>query len=183
VLFVPLVANPRQHLHRSHLAAQNDCRSLAAPYRRPTPRPSLLRPPRPRGTRQNAAPPRSRSPRPQRLPHHLRHPLAQPPWRQHPAVRLPRQHPAHQFLPAGRANPNVNRSGSATRNGGLLADGPGTPAPSAFLLEHTTRLPARSWLQVTVCSRLHVRSFYPGTCTPFTARPCWAHTTAPNATS
>ena len=37
-------------------------------------------------------------------------------------------------------------------------------------------LPFRSWLQVVVISHFHVSVLLQGTCTPFTTRPCWAHT-------
>ena len=38
-------------------------------------------------------------------------------------------------------------------------------------------LPFQRWLQVVVLSHFHVRFLLQGTCTPFTTRPCWAHTT------
>ncbi len=38
------------------------------------------------------------------------------------------------------------------------------------------RLPSRSWLQIVIFSCFHVSVFSQGTLTPFTTRPCWAHT-------
>jgi hypothetical protein len=48
--------------------------------------------------------------------------------------------------------------------------------PVSSSLPPAAQLPSRRWLRVIVLSRFHVRSSYPGTCTPFTTRPCWAHT-------
>lgn len=48
--------------------------------------------------------------------------------------------------------------------------------PASSSLPSPGRLPFRSWLQVVVLSRFHVLVLLQGTCTPFTTRPCWAHT-------
>ena len=44
------------------------------------------------------------------------------------------------------------------------------------------QLPFRSWLQIVVFYVLSYLVFLQGTCTPFTTRPCWAHTSRDTAT-
>jgi len=48
--------------------------------------------------------------------------------------------------------------------------------PVSASLPPPARLPSRSWLHVVVLSHFHVLVLLQGTCTPFTTRPCWAHT-------
>jgi hypothetical protein len=55
--------------------------------------------------------------------------------------------------------------------------------PVSSSLPPAGRLPFQRWLQVVVLSHFHVRFLLQGTCTPFTTRPCWAHTTPWCATS
>jgi hypothetical protein len=48
--------------------------------------------------------------------------------------------------------------------------------PVSSSLPPPGRLPFQSWLQVIVLSHFHVTVLLQGTFTPFTTRPCWAHT-------
>ncbi len=48
--------------------------------------------------------------------------------------------------------------------------------PVSSSLPPASRLPFQRWLRVVVLSHFHVTVLLQGTFTPFTTRPCWAHT-------
>jgi hypothetical protein len=100
--------------------------------------------------------------------------IAAPAWRPVSAsLRLPARPP---HLPP-RLNPRLRCVVPVRR---IVAGLPmrflfiGPPVSSS--LPPASRLPFQRWLQVVVLSHFHVTVLLQGTFTPFTTRPCWAHT-------